>query len=123
MKSKNIFWAIFFIILIIICCIWFGFASKHSGHKQAEIYLNGECIRVIDNIDIDKVESVTIESSKGHNKVCWQNGEIWVEEADCENQTCVNFGRLSVRGLTIICAPHGMEIRIVDKQAGADIIH
>ena len=122
MKSKNLFWVIFFVIIIAICCIWFGFASKTSAQKHAEIYLNGECVQVIDNLGSGKLESVTIESEKGYNKVCWQKGEIWVEKADCENQVCVEFGRLSVKGLPIICAPHGMEIRIVDNQPAADVI-
>lgn len=121
MKSENLKWITFFILIIVICCIWFIFATKTSEEKYAEIYIDGEIIKKIGNLYPEEAEYMVVETDSGYNKVCWYDGEIWVEEADCENQTCVEFGRLSAKGLSIICAPHGMEIKIIDNESGADV--
>ena len=122
MKSRNIIWAMIFILVVAVCLIWFVFISQTSDERHGEIYVNGELVEVIEDLYPDEAEYTEIQTDEGYNKVGWFDGDIWVEEADCENQTCVEFGKLSTKGLSIICAPHGLEIRIIDGQDSADVV-
>lgn len=123
MKSKSLKWALIFVLVIFICIIWLLLATKTSSQKRAEIYVDDKPVKTISNLYPERVEYTVIESDNGYNKIGWYNGAVWVEEADCENQTCVDFGKLSVKGLSIICAPHRMVIKITDDKSGADITH
>ena len=121
MRSSNIKWVIFFFGVIILCLIWIIIITGGKS-TAAVIYLNDKEIKRIDNLYPETTEYEVIETDGGYNKIAWFNGEIWVEEADCENQTCVHFGKLSSSGLSIICAPHGLTIIIEDGDRTVDAI-
>lgn len=86
------------------------------------IYLNDKVIKRIDDLYPENTEYDVIKTDNGYNRIGWFNGQIWVEEADCENQTCVNFGKLSSSGLSIICAPHNLVIVIEDNGSMEDTV-
>lgn len=123
MKSKNLTWIIIFISIIIICLAWFTIASKTSVQKIARISVDGETVKIIEDLYPKETQYTTIKSKNGYNKIGWYNGEIWVEKSDCKNQTCVEFGKLSVKGIQIICAPHEVTIEIEDDGSQADLVH
>lgn len=115
MKSRNFVWASIFLSLIILCVVWAWFNGRRS-ESSAVIYCDDKIIKRIDDLFVDEVQYETIRSENGYNKIAWCNGEIWVEESDCENQTCVHFGKLSSSGLSIVCAPHRLVITIEDAE-------
>ena len=116
MKSKNIFWAIFFIILIIICCIWFGFASKHSGHKQAEIYLNGEIVKTV-SLSETEGEEVTA----GNCELLIEKDGVSFIHSDCRDKLCIKRGKLKRKGDTMACVPE--KVVAVIKSENKDDFH
>ena len=48
----------------------------------------------------------------GHNKVVIENGEVWMEEADCPDKLCISQGKISRTGQTIICLPNKTMVTI-----------
>lgn len=48
----------------------------------------------------------------GHNKVVIENGEVWMEEADCPDKLCILQGKISKTGQTIICLPNKTMVTI-----------
>lgn len=117
---KSLFWAIVFAFVIIICTI--VILLNKGDAKSAVIYQDNKIIKRIDNLYPDKTEHTTIKNDDGYNKIAWYDGKIWVEKADCKNQTCVHFGKLSSSGLSIICAPHKLTIVIEDSDSHADAV-
>lgn len=48
----------------------------------------------------------------GHNKAVIENGEVWMEEADCPDKLCISQGKISRTGQTIICLPNKTMVTI-----------
>ena len=45
-----------------------------------------------------------------------QDGQVFISEADCPDGLCVNTGKISKTGQTIICLPHKLVIEITDSE-------
>ncbi len=56
----------------------------------------------------------------GSNTVVFENGAVFVRNADCPDGLCVKQGNIARRGQTIVCLPHGLVITV--KDAPADIV-
>lgn len=93
-----------------------------GGGKAAVIYSENEVVQRIDDLYPESTEYIVVKTSDGYNKIAWFDGKIWVEESDCDNQTCVQFGKLSASGLSIICAPHNLVITIEDDKSTVDAV-
>lgn len=63
-----------------------------------------------DTVDVE-VASLT-DGMTGSNRLIIRDGEAWIEEADCPDRLCVNQGRISHTGESIVCLPHRVTIRI-----------
>ena len=66
----------------------------------------------------------------GHRNVfVIQSGEVWMESADCGDETCVRTGRISRVGESIVCLPHRLTLCILpageedsDRPGGLDAV-
>lgn len=63
-------------------------------------------------------EDTTIEvaTSLGTNIVRVQSGEVWVQEADCPHQDCVDQGKASKANQQIVCLPHKLTVTVVESE-------
>lgn len=48
----------------------------------------------------------------GTNCVIIKNGEVFVNSASCKNQICVNTGKISKKGESIVCLPNKVIVEI-----------
>jgi hypothetical protein len=48
----------------------------------------------------------------GHNLLVIENGEAWIESADCPDGLCIRTGRISRTGQSIVCLPHKLVVEI-----------
>jgi len=86
-----------------------------SSSAAAEILVDGELYMTLDDISGEEKE-ITVTTTYGTNVVVYGNNEVCIRSSDCKNQTCVNFGKISKPGQSVICAPHRLTVRI----CGAD---
>ncbi len=63
----------------------------------------------VKNANGDKRKEIDIDD---HNKVVIAGGEVWMESADCPDKLCVEQGRISRSGQTIICLPNKVMVTI-----------
>lgn len=80
-----------------------------------EIVLDNE---VLYNIDISAVsyQQIHIETPDGGwNDITIQDGEIFVENADCPDLSCCHMGKLDTLHNPIVCLPHKLIIRYSEK--------
>lgn len=117
--SKNLKWALVFAGVLLVCLAVIFFGQFGAGEKSAEIYLDGELIKTVKSLDSEDIQAFTVDTDGGYNIICFGGGSIWVQEADCANQTCVKYAKASLVGETIVCAPHKLVIKIVGR-AGSD---
>ncbi len=111
--SKNLKWALIFASLVLVCGGVIIFGQFSHGTVSAEIYVDGKLYRIVNDLERQELQSFTVYSEHGSNTICYGSGKIWVSEADCKNQTCKKYGKASLSGETIVCAPHRLVIKIV----------
>lgn len=51
---------------------------------------------------------VQINCENGYNIMVIENGKVYVKEANCRNQICVNTHPIGQTGEMIVCMPHEM---------------
>ena len=83
---------------------------RPSEGKVVDIVSDGEILYTIDLAQAENQELV-ISYQGSSNTVKIENGEIWVQEAECPDHTCVKMGKLYSESLPIVCLPNRLTIR------------
>ena len=90
---------------------------RKPEQRCVEIVQNGQILRTV-NLTHAKDEDIRIDAPDGsYNLVCIRDGEIWVEDAGCPDQTCVKMGMLRAESLPIVCLPNKLVIRFAEERA------
>ena len=94
--------------------------TGHSG-GGVQVRVAGE---VVDTYSLDRNQTITIEGVGGTNLLVIENGTAAVTEADCPDALCVNMGRISRAGQSIVCLPHQVVVEVIDTsdEDGVDLI-
>ncbi|MBQ4464420.1 MAG: NusG domain II-containing protein [Oscillospiraceae bacterium] len=74
--------------------------------------------QVIHKIDLNSAENQTIRvdgTDGSYNLITIRDGEIFMSEANCPDQTCVKMGALRAENLPIVCLPHKVVIRFAEE--------
>ena len=69
--------------------------------------------------DLSENVDTRIQGIGGENRLIIQNGEAWIEEADCPDKLCVKQGHVSKTNESIVCLPHRMTVRVVGDSGEA----
>ncbi|MCR4902908.1 MAG: NusG domain II-containing protein [Butyrivibrio sp.] len=72
--------------------------------------------------DLSEDQSFVIEVDAGYNTLVIENGECFLEDADCPDKLCVKQGRISKAGQSIICLPHRVVVSVVGDLTEFDAI-
>ena len=59
---------------------------------------------------------LTVPSENGINIVIIKDGSVWVSDADCPNQICVDHNPISKKGEQIVCLPHKVVLEIISGE-------
>ena len=77
---------------------------------------------VLERFDLSKNTVYTIvtdplagETEPGQNYLAIENGKVWISEANCPNQDCVQKGTISQSGEMLVCLPHRVTVSIVGE--------
>ncbi len=82
------------------------------------VRVNGEAL-----YELKLKENITKEivTENGTNTIVIEKGEAYVSNADCPDKYCAKHKPVSRSGESIICLPHKLEIKIVNKSKGINI--
>ena len=85
-----------------------------------EVRVSGQVVRTF---SLEDTVTYEIEgASGGRNLLRIENGKAWIEEADCPDRLCVNMGRISRAGQSVVCLPHEVVVAIVGERDAADAV-
>lgn len=106
-------WMAVVAVIFLISLLCSSFILRPSGSRRAEIVQDG---RVLYTFDLDRAENqeLTVCYGDSSNTILLQDGEIWVSEAECPDQTCVRMGKLYSDSLPIVCLPNHLIIRFAE---------
>ena len=112
---KTRYWIIGILAVLFACIIAVFFIygqDAAEGNIRAEIYLDGECIEIIDLSKVTEPYSFTVEGTIGENVISVEQNRICVSEADCPDKVCVDHGWETSTREPIICLPNRLVIRL-----------
>ena len=113
------------IILVVVISLFGMYVVKERASnynkKHVEIIVDGteHSKYVLDNNIDKKIEVIT---DKGYNIVHIHNGQVVVEESDCNNQLCVRKGVIEEPGEIIVCLPYKVVVQITGSLDEIDSI-
>ncbi len=75
-----------------------------------------------DTIELSLSEDITYQIDEyGHNTLIIKDNMAWIEDSDCPDKLCMNYGKISKTGDSIICLPHRLVIRIENNNYTEDL--
>lgn len=91
MKTKH--WIMVFVGLALVLLAILLLRPKQSG--LVGIYRDG---RLIETVDLTKDRTIPLDGAAGGATAAVQDGEIYMESAECPDQICVEHGRSAPAG-------------------------
>lgn len=70
---------------------------------------------VLKTFSLAEDTAYTIVTETGTNHMIIQDGAVWISEADCPNQDCVQKGKIHQNGEMLVCLPHRVTISIIGE--------
>ena len=108
--------AVILVVLVVAAAFWF-YQSQSADRLEAVITVNGEIVETIDLSSLSEKRIIELDTNPKVVIVA-QNGEIYFEEADCEDKLCINCGKLSRKGDTAVCLPAKTVVTISGSDVG-----
>lgn len=108
-------------ILLITALILIPIVMLIYSNLQQSTDINAFVLISIDGIEYktlplsDNVE-FTITTNTGNNTVIIKDGSVWISDADCLNQVCVDHSSISKKGEQIVCLPHKVVLEIISEE-------
>ena len=114
MIKRKIIWAAVLLIIALAGGLMYAYSAlKPKSSSEVEIMSDGKVLYTIDlTKETDRLITVEYEGRK--NVIAVENGDIYMQDADCPDHICINTGRLSRAGVPIVCLPNKLIIKYKD---------
>ena len=66
-------------------------------------------------------EVIEVKNKLGYNRIVVKDGVVFMEEADCPDQYCVDHVAITKTNETIVCLPHKLVVEVVAKTQETEI--
>lgn len=96
------------IIVSIAIAFVLSIALLVSFSKQGSRVIVKQDNKIVYNQSIDIDQTI----NTGTNIISVKDGEVFMSDADCKNQICVNTGKISKKGESIVCLPNKVIVEI-----------
>lgn len=106
-----------FALVGVLLGIWLLFTQQPG--TMVEIRVSGQTTQRFSLLENREYE---IQGVGGHNLLVIENGEAWIEDADCPDALCRGMGKIHMAGQSVVCLPHEVVVEIIGESAGTDEI-
>jgi len=104
-------WILIFLAILLVCLAILALQSKSRERSTVTVIQDGVVVQTIDLRSVKETYSFSVSYKGSINVVCVSPDTVWVSEADCSNQVCVDHGPLQPGGSPITCLPNHLIIR------------
>lgn len=94
--------------LVISVAVFLCYISADKG-ENVEITINGELHSIYPLYENKTIDIIT---KNGNLKVCIEDNEAYISEADCNDKMCIKDRPVSRKGQTIVCLPLKVIVKI-----------
>ena len=105
-----------FLVLGVLCLALIGFIIFKTNLKTGSyvnVLING---KVTETYRLNQDIKTTILTQNGENVLVIENGEAYINSADCPDKICAKHRKISKTGETIVCLPHKLVIEITENK-------
>ena len=105
------------------------YIEEHPGTAEALLYVaKGGFVAVIQNgteierFSLSEEQEYRIELEDGsYNLLKIQDGKVYMEEASCPDQICVNHRAIHNVGETIVCLPNELVLKVIEQTSKPEL--
>lgn len=116
-KADIILLAALVLVGTVLACLLL--LTRQKG-AYAEVRVSGQSIQRFSLRDSVCYE---IRGADGDgNLLIVEDGEAWIEEADCPDGLCCQMGRIHSVGQSVVCLPNEVVVEIIGKTAETDTV-
>ena len=107
------------VLAVVASGAWIFFGKSSADNPRVVIEVDGE---VYASYDMDEVKGIIPISTPngGENRLWVQEDLVFMDEANCPDQTCVKQGVIKDSTVPIVCLPHKVIVRIEGGESGLD---
>ena len=109
MKKKDIIFLV--VVFIGLAGIAAGFYLTHQDTgASVEVIVDGA---IYGTYPLEKDQTIEVTEGEFHNVIRIEDGQAYMEEADCPDGYCKEQGRISGQKQTIVCLPHKLVVEVI----------
>ena len=107
------------VLAVVASGAWIAFFRGETEDLRVVIEVDGE---VYASYDMDEVKGIIPISTPngGENRLWVQEDLVFMDSANCPDQTCVKQGIIRDGTVPIVCLPHKVVVRIEGGKTGLD---
>lgn len=114
-KADFLLFFIFIAVAALIAAV--PLVRSSDGAPRVRIIAQGELAGIY---PLDSDNEIEIERDGHRNVVVIKDNTVHMDYSDCKNQVCVNTGKISKPGETIVCLPNYVIVEIVSSEEGGE---
>lgn len=120
---------ILIIAFVLVVALLIALISQFIAQRQMSAMTDGPYVVIQDPEGLvysellSKNNDVDLKTKLGSNLIKVQDGAVWVDRADCDNQVCVHTGKIANVGDMIVCLPHQVIVQIVAQPDDAALLN
>lgn len=119
MKKKDLIIAIVVLAAAGLLALVFHFAGGEPG-GSVQVKIDG---KVVGTYALVEEQEVPFDTDYGHNLLIIEDGQAHMEEADCPDHYCMEQGRISKTGESLVCLPHKLVVTVVSgEEKDVDVV-
>ena len=107
------------VLVVLASGAWIFLGKSGAANPRVVIEVDGE---VYAAYDMDEVKGIVPISTPngGENRLWVQEDLVFMDSANCPDQTCVKQGVIKDGTVPIVCLPHKVIVRIEGGESGLD---
>ena len=108
---KNRYDRLFLVILAGVILLLFLY-QHFAGSKGSYILVTQNGEKIGEYSLLENQTFVVTDENHSYNTIVIENGQVWIDQADCPDKLCVKQGKISKNGQSIIFLPHKLTILV-----------
>jgi hypothetical protein len=108
MKKSDI--AFILITALLIGGAFLAFETISNSHGRTVVVEEGN--EVVGSYNLSEDRTVPVQGPLGISTIVIEHGQVYMADSPCANKVCIDMGRISEKGDSIICLPNRVYITI-----------
>ena len=107
------------VLAVVASGAWIFLGKSSAENPRVVIEVDGEVYAAYDMDEVRGIIPISTENG-GENRVWVQEDLVFMDSANCPDQTCVKQGGIKDGTVPIVCLPHKVIVRIEGGESGLD---